>query len=556
MALALILGLAACRSQTPALVLEFSGLPAQAADLTVDLFNDHWAFTGADVNEGPVTISRPDGRLHFGIDRGYLAGKGDRLRLPLETSERLALEAFAQARVETGGVYGEARGTAAPGQDLILRFLLAPQAPDDAGSGDGAADAAPTPGPDDAGAPAVDARPDLAGEVAPPRDTAPADGPPPVTSCSVGPVKPLGMMVASTEPSLAFVPAAGIFAAVWSDGSRVLFNAVDREGKLQHPADVVAVSAEGGATLRSARLAMAGDALALAYGKSQGGGGAGVVVRMLQPATGAAGIALLLNGPTTDGTAPELGALAFGTNLAVVSRAHGTSAAQARVDLVSKGLAPVTAQNHASLSGARAAAIGWAPGADRYGVAALDGSPAGGTLSTFDVDLGFDRPAAFTGAGAMPVSTLAGATVSVAGAGDRLAVAWIDGQPCPACKTRREVWLATLDARTGALLRATHVSASDSSLPKLFPHVVFDGASYAVAWEEYDSQFSSRVLVRRFDAELRPLGDLVDASAAGPARPSGDIDLVVEDRNRYALAFTPYLGPHHFTRITCTAPSP
>jgi hypothetical protein len=551
-ALGVVVGLLACRSKTPALVLEFSGLPAEATDLTVDIFNDHWEFTGADVAGGPVTITRPDGRLHLGIDRGYLSTKHDRLRLPLETTETLDLESLAAARVGTRWLSGETRGTAVPGQDLTLAIALSGERQVDAGASDaGSTEAPPTLGPDDAALPIADAAADRPDTALPPDSVAP-DGPPAPVSCATGATRPIGMMVASGEPALAYV--APLFTAVWTDGSRVLFNAVDRDGKLQHPADVVAVPADSAAIYRNPRLALAGSSLFLAYGKSQGGGGAGVVVRALQPATGAAGISLLLNGPTTDGSAPEIGGLVAGGNLAVVSRAHATGAAQARVDLISTALAPLKAQSHAALAGAFVTGIGWSAGADRYGVAAIDGSPAGATLATFDVDLGFDRPLAFTADGALPMHAVGGATVSVAGAGDRLAVAWIDGLPCPACKSSREVYLATVEVRTGVASRPIHVSASDSTMPKLFPHVVWDGASYAVAWEEYASPQMSRVMLRRFDPALRPLGEIVDASATAPARPSGDIALVVEDRNRYGVAMTPHLDAHHFTRITCTGP--
>jgi hypothetical protein len=543
-----VIALALVGCAKPALVLEFVDLPRQAGALSVRLSSTQWLFRGTNVETGPVTVHYFDGGLRISIDRDHLAGKGDHLRLGLITpSEELNLEALAEAQAGSRALAAETRAWARPGEDLTLRLVFT-EVPSEEEPDPGRTDGGRPLGPSDGGAAAPDAAapaPDLAGPPPPDAATPPA-------VCTPGPVKPISVSVPSAEPSLAFVATPPTFAVVWTDGSRVLFNTVDRDGKLQHPSDIVAVAAEGAAIYRNPRLAPVADALALAYGKSGGGGGgAGVVVRMVQPATGAAGISLLLNGPTTDGSAPEISGLVAGNNLAAVSRASGSQPAQARVDLVSRVLSPLKSQSHAALSGTRAAGIGWA--ADRYGVAALDGSPRGGTLATFDVDLGFDRPFAFSTDGATPV-TAAGATVSVAGAGDRLAVAWIDGRPCPTCKTGREVFLGTVDARSGVMSPSLHVSASDGALPKLFPHLVWDGASYAVIWQEYQSPAVSRVMLRRFDPQLRPLGAIVDLSAGAPARPVGDIDLVVEARNVYGVAMTPHLGAHHFTRVTCSGP--
>jgi hypothetical protein len=346
-----------------------------------------------------------------------------------------------------------------------------------------------------------------------------------------------------------------LFAVVWADSNRVLYNAVDGAGNLQHAPDAIpATDSTPSTTYRAPRLVVGGGAVFLSYGRTMAGGNAGVATRKLDPSSGDTMGSLVLNGPSTDGSAPELSGLAFGTNVVELSRSAGTGPAPARLDLVSAALTQLKTSSHASLAASRAAALGWADQAGRLGAAILvDSTQRGGVISTFDADLNFDRTFSFTPDGSAPNFSAAGATLSVAGARDRLAVAWIDGQTCAPCKSAREVFLSLVNPANGTVVASTHVSASGSSSPKLFPHVAFDGASFAVVWEEDDGA-SSRVLLRRFDAGLAPIGAITDVGAGAPARPVGDIDLVADGRNVFGVAMTAAGHPHQFTHVVCNGP--
>jgi hypothetical protein len=589
------LAVVACRAKEPALVLEFVGLPADAQPVTVVLSSDGWQFTGMNVPSGSVRVLHDaTGLLSIEIDRKFLGDRNDRLRLGLKTPQRLTLAATADTTASGQRLSASDMGTAVPGQDLTLHFEFQP--PPDGGAGsssdgglpprDGAPDATgaspggtdgsppdelvapPPPPPPDAGpgdGPVSPLPPDAAVDLMappppPPPDALPPDGPTPpppdgpvptVTCSALFPMKPISASVPSTAPTLQVVGPL-LFAAVWPDDNRVLFNSVDGAGNLQHASDVVSVTADVGTVYRNPRMVRGGGSVFISYGRTMSGGNAGVPTRILMPTTGGTSNSLVIDGPTTDGSAPELSGLAFGTRPVLLSRASVNGPTQARLDRVNADFMTYKQVNHPSLAGSRIAALAWADQAARFGAAAIvDGSQRGGVLSTFDADLGFDRSFSFTSDGSMPVFTGAGATMAVAGAGDRFAIVWIDAQPCPACMSNREVFLSLVTAN-GAVT-TTHVSASGSTLAKSFPHVAFDGTSYAVIWEESDGG-SSRVMFRRFDADLRPLGALVDLSASAPARPVGDIDLVAESRNSYGVVVTPLARAHHFTRITCSGP--
>jgi hypothetical protein len=593
-ALAMVLAVGACRAKTPALVLEFAGLPRDASLVSVVLSSERWQFTGKDVPTGSVAIlHEAGGQLRIQIDRMFLTSKNDRLRLGLRTPQSLPVTAVADALAQGQRLTATAIGTAVPGEDLTLHFMF-PEVvsadggvsePEDAGldgaepSDDAAAAVAvealmPPPPP-----PPIDAAPDalmpppppppvdalaLDGPSPPPPDgpnppppdgpsPPPPDGPPPSVTCTPGAVTPISASVPSTAPTLALL-GPSLFAAVWPDANHVLFNAVDGNGTLQHPADVVSVMADSTTVYRNPRMVAGAGGFFIAYGRTMAGGNAGVPIRKLVPSTGETNGSLVLNGPTTDGSAPELSGLAFGTNVVMLSRTSGSGPSQARLDLVSTALTLMRQQSHSSLSATRAAALAWADQTARFGAAAIiDGSQRGGVMSTFDADLNFDRSFSFTPDGSVPVFSAAGATLSVAGARDRFAVAWIDGRACAECKSAREVFLALVNPANGTVIDSTLVSASGSATPKSFPHVAFDGASYAVVWEEYETG-ASRVMFRRFDGALQPLGAIVDLSAGAPARPVGDIDIVVHSRNHYGVVMTPFVSAHHFTRVDCSGP--
>src|SRR6185436_4763080 len=98
----------------------------------------------------------------------------------------------------------------------------------------------------------------------------------------------------------------------------------------------------------------------------------------------------------------------------------------------------------------------------------------GGVLAPFgDAALAPGASFPFTTTIDSPVVGVGGATVSVAGAGDRVAVAWADRRACTGC-SGREIFLVLVDASGARTSGEVQVSAP-SDTPKGFPRVVFDG---------------------------------------------------------------------------------
>ena len=50
------------------------------------------------------------------------------------------------------------------------------------------------------------------------------------------------------------------------------------------------------------------------------------------------------------------------------------------------------------------------------------------------------------------------------------------------------------------------VPASTSAVTKSYPHLVFDGVAFAVAWLEANGLSDSQIVLRRFDTNLTPVG--------------------------------------------------
>jgi hypothetical protein len=590
-----LLALVGCGGK-PTLVLQWKGLPAEASGLSVRLSSPTWSFDGADSPGGPVSVAHPGGGVvEIGVDRAYLAAHGDRLRLGLAVPARLPVQAVAGALVGGSSRVVEASGTAAPDQDLLLRFDFT-QAHE---AGDGGADqldAAPVgdvaiqdgPGPaadvagregatlaGDAGAGAEAALPDAAVERTAPADTAvertspmpdlappdempppdsaaspdtapPVDHPPP--TCTLGPLRAASVSMPSGSPSIAY--AGGFFGVAWVDADRILYNALDENGVLQKSADLLVVPKVAGQTLSGAALAAAGNRLALAYGRHDGTG-ATTALRLLTPGTGA-GVGPAVAGVVGDGNPPDGGGVAAsddGTRIAVASRLWGLTATAWRVDLFD-GAPALLASSPPPPATSFTTGVTWWPG---HGFAAASISELGGAITVYAPPLADPSPNAFTTDSDRPQVGLAGTTVSVAAGGDRLAVAWIDGRPCPGCTSTREVYLALLDPATHAIVTSVHASAP-TARPKQYPRLRFDGSSWVLAWSEYSSTSDSTVWLRRFDAALAPLGPPLDLSATSPKRPASPVDLAVVGPNEYAVVFQPFLDTHKFLRVSCTGP--
>ena len=252
---------------------------------------------------------------------------------------------------------------------------------------------------------------------------------------------------------------------------------------LQLTADktVVSGAAQG---LNTPRLARVGTDFVLAYGADDGSGAQAAVVRVA-PATGVAdrtGRA----GDERPGVAasPEIGGIAVSGDQKNDRRgqpAAGTRRARPRRSSTSSATRStfVTARMPSQLGATRTTGIGWAP--DRFIAGAVTagdqrGRNIAGTVR-HEPDGGREVPV--HGGGASPVVGSGGATMSVAGASDRVAVAWVDLQT-----GTREVCIAVVSLQHRTARRRPSRRASEHDDQVAYPHVVFDGAAFALAWLE------------------------------------------------------------------------
>jgi hypothetical protein len=586
LALSLLLAaVAGCAADQPVLTLVFERLPDGTQRIDVTLHGTDATFMGPDAGNDQVGVSYPAGDVLVMINAGYAAARGNHIRLPLTAGNSIELQGTASAIVdaETQTVASTSTSVTA-GASATMKFDFGAgdggtdtsTAGDDAGAIDGQADAdagvdadaseagagdvpadlssqdvpadlaqdVPTemPGSDVA---ADRAPADVAADLASPTDTS-GDGPATIgINCSLRGQFAASVGTGGSGPTVAHVTP--LFGVVWKAGTDLLYNAVSEMGALQLAADKTVVSG-GTQGVSSPRLARVGADFALAYGRHDGTGAQAAVVRVA-PATGvAAGPAAMgMNRPGVSAS-PELGGIAVSgdqRNVAVISRPSDLTAQTAAiVDEFNDTFAFVMAKMPSGLGATRTTGIGWAPGRFLAG-AVTQATSAGGTLLEMsdDTNLTVGAMHAFTSGTASPVVGSGAATISVAGAGDRVAVAWVDLQG-----GKRVVTLALVPFSTGTA--GAPVPASTSAVTKYYPHLVFDGAAFAVAWLEANGPSDSQIMLRRFDTNLAPVGAPITVGSSG-AVGLGDLDIAAAGPNAYGIAAAGSNSTQQLFTITC-----
>jgi len=151
----------------------------------------------------------------------------------------------------------------------------------------------------------------------------------------------------------------------------------------------------------------------------------------------------------------------------------------------------------------------------------------------------------FTSGTAAPVITSSTATISVAGAGDRVAAAWIDLQ---AGKRVVSIAMAPFSTRTAG---APIAASANTAVSRHYPHLVFDGAAFVLVWLEANGPSDAQIKLRRFDPNLAPVGATLDIGAAS-AVGLADFDVTVAGPNVYGVAAALNNGPQRLFYITCS----
>jgi hypothetical protein len=351
-----------------------------------------------------------------------------------------------------------------------------------------------------------------------------------------------------SSPAVAF-SSAGVFGVAWKAiNGDILYNAVTPTGTLRLSTDKTVVTASGQSP-SSPRLASLGDDLVVAYGRRDTSGAQAAVVRLAALTGASVGAPATGMNIASATAAPEIGGVAVrssdGAQLAVISRPPELTPQATVVDAFTATPTFVTTKAPSDLAGTRTSGIGWGPGRFIAG-AVTDGTNAGGTLLELDdTNLTPGTKYRFTGGTDLPTIGASGATVSIARAGDRVAVAWVDSQ-----STTREVWIATVSLTDK--MRLAEVQASVESMPlKSYPHVVFDGAAFVLVWLEGDAQNASRLKLARFDINLVPVG--TGPMNVGPANQVtlADIDVAAAAQNVYGVVASISTSTKQLFYITC-----
>jgi hypothetical protein len=579
LALSLLLGaVAGCAADQPVLTLVFEHLPGGTQQIHVTLDNPNATFMGPDAGNDQVGVgvSYVGGDVNIVIDAGYAAARGNHIRLPLTAGNEIDLVGTARAfagGVETKAVVTSTRVFARQSVTMTFDFDSGDGGSDgppdgsdasadgaDAGVGDGQAAGdlgndgnanADVRGDANEGGAAdvpadvpVDVPADVAVDIPSPTDT--SGDAPIATNCALRAQYAASVGGGGSGPTVAY--AAPLFGVAWQSAADLLYNAVSENGTIQLTAADKTVVSGGTQGLNTPRLARLGADFALAYGRHDGAGGQAAVVRVA-PATGVA------TGPAAMGTnrpgiaaSPEIGAIAVSgdqKNVAVISRVSDLGAQTAAiVDEFNDAFTFVVGRMPSGLGATRTTGIGWAPGRFLAG-AVTQATSAGGTLLELsdDTNLTPGMTYAFTSGTAVPVVGSGAATISVAGAGDRVAVAWVDLQG-----GRRVVTLALVPL--GTRMANAPVPASTSAATKYYPHLVFDGAAFAVAWLEGNAANDAQIMLRRFDRNLIPVGAPLNVGSAG-AVALGDFDIAAAGPNVYGIAASGSTTKQQLFYIVC-----
>jgi hypothetical protein len=366
----------------------------------------------------------------------------------------------------------------------------------------------------------------------------------PSGKCTVGaPVTASAGSGVTQGPALAFMPP-NRWGIAWSTGSAIKYNSRTTTGTTANASDVTLLTGSYGSQVRLGKL---GSSFIVAAGLTETNPRS--IVRTVEPTAGGSGSGvpsgshsfespLLVGGLAVNGS---------GSRLLVSSRGGTLTAATATAaDLFTN--TPAFSKSGVPSGPARATAAAWA--ANLFGVVAVEATGAG-KIATYDNDLSPSGVHSFTSTASASTSDTR-LEISIAGAGARFAVAWIDVRKGG---TSPEIWLTSIDAASGAPSSEVMVS-DDKGTVKHYPRVIYDGKSIGVAWLEAISPIAFKVLFRRFTTSLQPLEPLTALCTSCTVNLANTaFDVAAGEANEYGFAFRSSTNDtQYFNRMLCDGP--
>gem|GEM_PF-5210472 len=344
------------------------------------------------------------------------------------------------------------------------------------------------------------------------------------------------------------------WAMLFATTSEIALSIVDDALQWAFAQDKVLVSAQSPDALGTGRLVWTGSRLFFVYSKYTGPneGSTTVYVTEVDPETGNTG-SVAASQPMTSWLPafvgmPGVNAARTRMLVPVVDQLAEMGDASAQFfslapDLV--GAAP--------LDRSRGLSATWEPMTEVFGVASITIN--GGQIVRFDHNGEWPTTFAFASAGVYPPWAHTSARPAILGALGRFYVAWISNDD-----VERAVVVNAYDTQTGQPLLTTPLTvasygANDGFYPSTV-RLVFDGQALVVAWNRVvDAQFAGDIHMKRYDPDLRQVGDELCNSCNAAMVSEGEFSFSYSSAGRYAAAFYSHQDAQNtIVRLNCDDP--
>jgi hypothetical protein len=345
------------------------------------------------------------------------------------------------------------------------------------------------------------------------------------------------------------------WAMLFATTSEIALSVVDDALQWAFAEDKVLVSVQGPDALGMGRLLWTGSRLFLVYSKYTGPnqGSTAVFVSEVDPVTGSTIGTVAASQPMTSWLPafvgmPGVNAAQTRMLVPVVDQLAEMGDASAQFFSLAPDLVGAV-----PLAPSRGLAAAWEPDTAVFGVASVTVN--GGQLVRFDSKGEWPTTYPFASAGVYPPWAHTNARPAILGALGRFYVAWISNDD-----VERAVIVNAYDTQTGQPLLTTPLTvASYGANEGLHPstvRLVFDGQALIVAWNRVvDAQFAGDIHMKRYDPDLRQVGDELCNSCNAAVVSEGEFSISYSSAGRYAAAFYSHQDAQNtIVRLNCDDP--